>query len=306
MDNDKHLVEDEKNNSKKRGCSYWSVLFAILFACLGKCVSSEIKKNALEENAEKYRQENTRMTESLSSDDKSNMYVKEAVYSLMDRLPIEFPGIGKVKRISYYGEYVIFEISIKEDASYGLLVEKINEKIELAEEVIMTCLGIQDEDIKNEIKVIAEQSCNLTIEIKGNSSQRIGFVHLSPDKLKRALTQSHFSSSEEASLGMTALTTRLMLPVQVNQVTTWIDTRLTKTSFMYVYNLDDKEIDWKYVDKGMMKEEQISILRQNKDVMGKVIRCCIITHRNLVYRYVGSSSKKNVDVTLTDKDLSNL
>ena len=97
-----------------------------------------------------------------------------------------------------------------------------------------------------------------------------------------------------------------MLPVRVDQVTTWIDTRLTDNTFEYIYHIDDSNIDLSSIDMDAIKREQLTILSQNMDVMGNVVICCKSTHRNLICIYVGNNSNKSIQVVLTPRDLDNV
>lgn len=299
-ENQNRMNEGKK---KKRGFSCLDIFIAILIAIMGKCVSTSYRHSAFERNAQEFRYKKVKGSSSNKLDD---ILVSDAINSLRDELPIEFTGLGKVKYIELDGNFVTFEINIKEDASYGMLVDKINQKEDLAKETIATCIATLKEKIKNELKIIADQSYNLTVLIRGSVSKETGYIHLSSEEILLALAQSHFSSSEEASLGMTALATRLMLPLVIDDWLTWIDTRLTDTSFVYVYTLDDRGINWEEVDRELIKREQISRVRQNKDVLEKVVRCCLATHKKLVYRYIGINSQNIIDVILTEDDLKNI
>lgn len=232
-----------------------------------------------------------------------NKVVADAMTTLRQELPIELEGLGKVRDIDYEGNTVLLQMRIKEDASYGLSVSKISNNTELAKAIVSIQIGMMDDKKKGAIKAIAGQSYNLQVVVNGSDSHREGKINLSPEDLEAALANSQNKSADDFSLEMVAMSTRLMLPTRVDQVTTWIDTQLTDTAFEYIYRIDDDGIDLYSVDLGMMRNEKLSILRQNMDIMGKVVRCCIATNRNLVYKYIGRTSNKTIDVVLSPSDL---
>ena len=234
-----------------------------------------------------------------------NKVVADAMTSLRKELPIELEGLGKVRNIDYENNDVIFRMRIQEDASYGLSVTKISNNQELAKEIVSAQIGMMSNQLKDAIQSIAEQSYNLKVEVSGSSSSRDGIINLSSEELKSALANSQNKSADDFSLEMVAMTTRLMLPAQVDQITTWIDTRLTDSTFEYVYRIDDSNIDFSSLDMGMMKREKLTMLSQNMDIMGNKVRNCIATHRSMVYKYVGRTSNQTISIVLTENDLRN-
>lgn len=234
-----------------------------------------------------------------------NKIVADAMASLRNELPIHLEGLGKVREVDYEGNDIIFRMQIKDEASSGMSVTKINENQSLAKEIVAVQIGMMNERKKEAIKAIAGESFGLKVLISGSSSNRDGIINLSADEIESALANAQNKAAEDFSLEMVAMTTRLMLPVRVDQVTIWTDTRLTDETFEYIYHIDDGYIDLSNIDMGMMKREKLTMLSQNMDLMDNVVNCCISTHRSLVYKYIGNSSNKTVSVILSESDLRN-
>ena len=234
-----------------------------------------------------------------------NCIVADAMTTLRQDLPIQLAGIGKVREIDYEGKSVIFQMKIKEDDTYGVNIGKINEKVRLAKQIVSAQIGMMTDKQKNAMRDIAEQSFGLKVIINGTNSNR-GEIELLPEEIKSSLVNAANRTPDDFSLEMIALTTKIMLPVQVDQVTIWSDTQMTESAFVYVYKLKDYDIDISRIDLNMFKKEKTDILRQNMDVMGNVVRLCKSTHRNLVYRYIGNSSNKSIDVVITPSDLGKI
>ena len=235
-----------------------------------------------------------------------NKVVADAMMSLKEALPIHLEGLGNVNEVDYDANNVIFRMRIQEDASYGLNVSKITSNQTLAKDIVSAQIGMLDKNCKEAIKLIAGQSFGLKVLIRGSSSSTDGVIILSPEDLKLALANAQQKTANDFSLEMVAMTTRLILPSRVDQITTWTDTRLTETTFEYVYRIDDANINLANADMEMLKQEKLTMLTQNMDVMGKVVRCCKSTHRNMVYKYIGNSTNKIIAVVLTPMDLDNL
>lgn len=235
-----------------------------------------------------------------------NKVVADAMTSLKEELPIQLEGLGKVHDVDYDDNNVIFRMRIKEDASYGLSVSKISNNQALAKEIVSAQIGMMDEKAKEAIKSIAGQSFGLKVLIGGSSSSRDGVINLSSEDLKAALANAKKKSADDFSLEMVAMTTRLILPAKVDQVTTWTDTRLTESTFEYVYRIDDGNIDLTSIDMETLKQEKLTMLSQNMDVMGNVVKCCKSTRRSLIYKYIGNNTNKIIEVVLTPVDLDNV
>ena len=241
-----------------------------------------------------------------SSRSPENKIVADAMASLRNELPIHLEGLGKVREVDYEGNSVIFRMRIQEDASYGMSVIKISENQSLAKEIVSAQIGMMNAQQKEAIKVIAGESFGLKVLISGSSSSRDGIINLTSDEIESALANAQDKSADDFSLEMVAMTTRLMLPARVDQVTTWTDTRLTDETFEYIYHIDDGSIDLSGIDMGVLKSEKLTMLSQNMDVMGNVVKCCKATHRNLVYKYIRNNSNKTILVVLTPTDLDNV
>lgn len=234
-----------------------------------------------------------------------NKIVTDAMASLRNELPIHLEGLGNVREIDYEGNNIIFRMQIQEDTSYGMSVIKISENQSLAKEIVAAQIGMMNAQQKETIKAIAGESFGLKVQISSSGSSRYGIINLSSDEIESALANAQNKSADDFSLEMVAMTTRLMLPARVDQVTTWTDTRLTDETFEYIYHIDDGNIDLSNIDMGKMKKEKLTTLSQNMDVMGNVVSCCIASHRSLVYKYIGKTSDKTISVILTDDDLRN-
>lgn len=234
-----------------------------------------------------------------------NPVVANAMKSLRDELPIHLEGLGKVREVDYEGNTLIFRMRIQDEASSGMSVTKITSNQALAKEIVAAQIGMMNEQKKEAIKAIAGESYELKILISGSTSSRDGEINLSSTELESALNKSLNKTTEDFSLEMVAMTTKLMLPTRVDQVTTWTDTRISNETFEYIYRLDDSSIDLSNIDMGMMKREKLNMLSQNMNLMGNVVKCCIATHRSLIYKYIGNTSNRTISVVLTESDLRN-
>lgn len=231
-----------------------------------------------------------------------NHIVADAIVALQQELPIDLPGLGVIRSVDYEENTVKLRMRIQEDDSYGVSVQKISSHKGLAQEIISSQIGMMNDKVKNAINSIAEQSYNLCVVVNGSNSLNQAEICLVPEDLKYAVVR-FWKSVDDFSLAMIALSTKLMLPLKADPVTTWTNTRLTDTTFEYIYNIDDDEIDLENVDIESVRLERLELLRQNMDLLENVVRGCISTNRDLVYKYVGNISNKTVKITLTNADL---
>lgn len=240
-----------------------------------------------------------------SSNKPENNVVADAMTTLRQELPFRLEGLGKVRDIDYEGNTVLLLMRIQEDDAYGMNVNKISRNKALAKEIVSAQIGMMSDHMKDAMRNIAEQSFGLRVVVNGSNSNQ-GIINLSSEEISAALSNTSNKTSEDYSLEMVALTTRLMLPTRVDQVTTWTDTRMTDSSFEYVYRIDDDGIGLNGIDISFLKSEKLTMLRQNMDVMGNVVGLCKSTRRNLVYKYIGNRSNKTIDIVLTPSDLETI
>lgn len=224
---------------------------------------------------------------------------------LEQNLPIKVEGLGNIRDISSGNNFVLFEMRIQENEAYGINVNKISSNHLIAEEIISTQISIMKSQMKDALNNIAKQNFKIKVIINGSNSNQ-GIIVLSPIQIESAINTNNKISDYEFSLKMTSLTTKIMLPIQVDKITTWIDTQMTSSTFEYIYLIDDLEIDINNINMNVIKHERIESLRQNLDIMDKVIKCCLATNRNLIYKYICKQSNKTVCVVLTYTDLKNL
>lgn len=240
-----------------------------------------------------------------STNKPKNSVVADAMTTLREDLPFKLEGLGKVRDIDYEGNTILFQMRIQEDAANGMDVSMINHKKSLAKEIISAQIGMLSDQMKDALKKIAEQSFGLRVIVNGSDSNQ-GFIELTPNEINIALSNIPFKTQDDFSLGMVALTTRLLLPTQVDEITAWIDTRMTDNTFEYVYRINDGGIDLNSINVNMLKNEKMTMFRQNMDVLGNVVGLCISTRRNIICRYIGNHSNKTIDVVLTPTDLETL
>lgn len=235
-----------------------------------------------------------------------NEAINDAIYRLSKELPIRLEGLGIVQKINFDDNSVIFLMRIKEEISSGLNVTKINEKGDLAKKIVLTQIKRMDDQIKDAIKSIGEQGYSLKVHINGTESKRTGVIKLSSNEILTAVSQPLEISEEDYSLLMISLTTKMMLPTKVDEVTTWTETIVTDNSFEYVYSINDKYVDMTLADKTQMKIEKENMLIQHLNLMQNVISKCISSHRKLIYRYIGSQSGISLDIVFSEKELKEI
>lgn len=228
--------------------------------------------------------------------------VVDAITTLKQELPFRMEGLGKVREIDYEGNTVLFQLWIQEDDANGMDVSKMNYKKSLAKEIVATQIGMMSDHMKDAIKKIAEQSFGLQVIVNGSDFNQ-GIIELTPDEIGIALSNIPYKTQNDFSLGMVAQTTRLLLPMEVDEITTWIDTKMTDSTFEYIYRLDDNGIDLNRIDLNLLKNEKLTTFRQNMDVLGNVVELCKTTRRNIICRYIDNRSNKTIDVVLTPSEL---
>lgn len=230
-----------------------------------------------------------------------NSVIVDAITTLRQESPFRMEGLGKVREIDYEGNTVLFQLWIQEDAANGMDVSKINHKKSLAKEIVSAQIGMLSDHMKDAMKMISEQSFGLQVIVNGSDSNQ-GIIELTPNEISMALSNMPYKTQNDFSLGMVALTTRLLLPTQLDEITTWIDTKMTDSTFEYIYRLNDNGIDLNRIDMELLKNEKMATFRQNMDVLGNVVDLCKSTHRNIICRYIGNRTNKTIDIVLTPTD----
>ena len=88
-------------------------------------------------------------------------------------------------------------------------------------------------------------------------------------------------------------------PKKVDQITTWTSSELTKDSYVYNYEINDKKHMYRLLDMNDLKNQILSRIDKQNDKIQRIIA----TNRNLVFRYRNYQKNTIEDVVLTTNEL---
>ena len=233
---------------------------------------------------------------------KKQLLAKRQIEAIM---PIRYEGFGLARSVDIENETITFIIRVEEEGK-DFSIEKINRKKKLAKQIVNKQIAMMDEKVKSVLHSLAEKNYSLRIRIVGTVSPNNGIIELSAEELRIASSTKQNMQINDFKLEMVAMTTRIMLPTRIDELTEWVDTRLNSDSFEYVYNLDDSRFDLDSMDLYMLKEEQLTLLKDNIYYLNNVIHNCLETDRSIVITYLGKDSGKSISVTLNTDDIRNV
>lgn len=200
-----------------------------------------------------------------------NAGISQSLKVLELETPIHMEGFGNVNDIAINADTLCFNINIQ-DGMPMPLINKINTKKNLAGEIVSEQIKSQNKNVKDALARIADMSIPLKVTLQGSEEGGKAIIVLTYKQMKDAANDETNMSNTDFSLEMVAMTTRLLLPAQVDELTHWTDTKLTKDAFEYVYKIDDSQIDMTNLDTKLLKDEKSKDLRNNYDLLANVIK----------------------------------
>lgn len=297
----------KKEIRKKYNYSWLWLILAVIIGLIIKGISSYNKGETLEENAQKFQRGEYGggdLTSKRTYFTSENAVIADDILTLRSELPIEISGLGPVQRVEDNCDTVYFKMKIQEDDVHGLFVTKINNKTKIAKELVSAQIGMMNEKIKKALQNIAEHTFHLKVIVKGTISTQDGVIDLNSQEIMSALASQSNQSIDEFSLKMQVMSTKLVLPLKTNdEAVLWNDENLTASKFILEYQVNESITKISDIDFDILKAEIIEEVKKDEVFMKKIVQYCKATHRDIIYRYIGSHSKKIVDVMISIKEI---
>lgn len=217
--------------------------------------------------------------------------------------PFQMAGIGKVRTISINDNVVTLHFFVTEvEDTISIDVSTIKKNEERAIDLAMTEVQGAKEDLREVISLIAQKGMSLCFDIKGDNGGN-GVITLTNQQIKEALDRLPFANDSEFSLHAIANTNRMLLPIQVDAITEWVDVELNKNDYIYVYTIDDSQLNLNSIDLKAWKESMYEKLKENREDLKNIIEGCAYTKRGIIYRYVSKWTKESIGIHIWPEEL---
>lgn len=228
----------------------------------------------------------------LTEQQTQNKIVELSSDYLQSLCPIKLPGLGKVQKISMNDDDVTFYFFVSEaDDSIRIDINAINKNEEKAVDLAMIEVQGTTDTLREVMKQIASKELSLIFDVKGDNGG-YGKIRLNPQQIREALKRMPFINEFDFSLNAIANTNRMLLPLQVDPITEWVDVELTKNDYVYVYVIDDSQCNIHNIDMVAQKETTYNKLKENQKDLKNIIEGCDKTRRGIIYRYISKWSRE--------------
>ena len=93
------------------------------------------------------------------------------------------------------------------------------------------------------------------------------------------------------------------IPQMVDDVSLWDSYTLEEDALVYHYIIDDSKVDMNTLDIAKIKENMLNDYKKHYSDMIISIEGCIATNRCIKYRYLGRTTKKEIEYSLSTTEL---
>lgn len=288
----------KRENKSKIGCSSILVIVGLMgLSLLLKPLVKQCTRQQFEQHL-KHVEETTGVLGTGS--DRASYIIDE----IKKEMPFNLPMLGDIERVYYGTGLIIMEFEIND--SYNPLeldINNVGKNSETSKDFVMTEIQFMSDNLRKAMEDIANESFSLSFDLQLKSDSRSANIVLGPSEIKEALNREKEEETETMTLLLTAKAEKMFLPIEVDQYTSWIDTYLDRYALTYVYEVDDTNFDFDSIDKEKLRKQMKDLLIHSSNQMRKTIELCLLSARNIGYKYIGTSTKKEFSIYMSPTEL---
>lgn len=288
---------ESKKDSSNNGCM---IVFGILLFIFLSIFVKPLFKSFMQHKAREKAEETGVLGAGL---DRARYIVDE-----IDELsPFSLEMLGKIRKTHYGTGMLIMEFELSDEYNpLGLDLDYVYKNEDAAKELIMTEIQAMPEKLREAMSDIAKEQFSLSIGLSLTSRSKSANILLEPYEIESALKRNTNIDPETMSLMLISKAENMLLPVNVDQLTNWTASQLSKSSFVYVYEVDDSTIDLNAIDRVKLKEQMRSLYAHPQKPMVRQIELCIKTGRSIGYKYIGTQTNTSFTIELSPSELQNV
>ena len=221
--------------------------------------------------------------------------------------PFNLEMLGESGRVYYGLGSVMIDFTISDNCNpLGIELDYIYKNKADAKEFLMTEIQAMPKSLRKAMGDIVKEKLALTIHLYLAYSHTSADITLESYEIDKALKRNTNIDPQTMSLLLISKSEKMLLPVQVDELTFWTDSQLNDDSFIYVYEVDDSNIDLNAIDLALLKQQMKSLYAHPQKPMQKQIELCIKTQRSIGYKYIGTRTNKTFTVSLTPIELQSI
>lgn len=289
------------NNKSKIGCSSMLVIIGLIGLSL---LLKPLVKQCTRQQFEQHRKHIEETTGVLGTGSDRASYI---IDEIKKEMPFNLPMLGDIERVYYGTGLIIMEFELND--SYNPLeldINNVGKNSKSSKDFVMTEIQFMSENLRKAMEDIANKSFSLSFDLRLKSNSRSANIILEPSEIKEALNRKREEETETMTLLLTAKAEKIFLPVEVDLYTSWIDISLDRYALTYVYEVDDTNFDFDSIDKEKLRKQMKDLLIHSSNQMRKTIELCLLSARNIGYKYIGTSTKKEFAIYMSPTELLQL
>lgn len=221
--------------------------------------------------------------------------------------PMDMGEAGKITKITYDGENVVYNFSLNEEMANIKALKANPESIKLS---MKTMFQNPSSDVKKMFNLMAECNAGLQMIFTGNNSNDKATCELTPEELKEILnTDVDAEKSDMAKLESQLKMANLQFPMKAGEEITIEKVELSDESVIYICRVDEDLCDINLIEENSedVKQGIIETLSNKADRPTQLfIKSCLNCNRNIVYRYIGNQSETQYDVVISIPELQDI
>lgn len=230
--------------------------------------------------------------------------IEQAVEALNKECPMDM-GVMTMEKAEFQDGNVYFHYIADETL---MNVSAMTKQPEVLKASILTIYSNPNEDLRNFLQMMIEEKSDLHTIFKAKSSEDKVEIVFSDDELKTCLEDE--TTTPEDKLKSLLQSTNLQFPMDLQNGMVITQCILEGNMVFYIFEIDEDVYDMKMLNKqlesGIGKQNIILTLKSSDDMTKKFVDAIVNANKGLGYRYVGTTSGKAVEVTLTNDELKEI
>lgn len=214
-------------------------------------------------------------------------------------------GVGEVSSIKLEDDYVVYRINYQQP--YYNKMSKATSRDQIKEILMMSilCMNGQDGQGDTLMDVLSSNDCGLKFLMSSGGGQRME-ISANSDEL-RDIRLKYNQNPQEAMLRLLELQIEVeneSLPIVIDEGMVMVDCSLSNGNIITTVNIDERIYSLATLKANNEQLKKGIIENGLNDPESKsLFDMCKVSHTGLVYRYVGVSSRKRVDIIITSDEI---
>lgn len=229
--------------------------------------------------------------------------LRSAVEQVNRECPMDLGTAGKMESVSYEDDCVSFNYVFSEEY---VSIEKMKQDPELIKNSVLTMFSNPQGPMKDFIQALTEAGASVKFNFQNPKGDQKLSIDVSSEELAGARNDAHTTDADKLDAALRS--TNLQMPMDLGDGLVITQVITEGNTVFYLCSVDEHQLDFKLLKSqaAALKQEITANLAALSGSDAKFIELIANAHKQLGYRYKGTTSGQQMDITLTTDELRQL